>query len=79
MLDRIIARFSCDACGAEIEVELDAARKPPLNGSLYEAAEDGLRAGGHGEFATSVQNDRHLCGRCTVKADKKAEREECQS
>lgn len=61
----IKATFSCDECGTVFAVGLDAAYCPPTNWSLMDVAEDQVRAG-----LQSVQDNKHLCRKCTMKADK---------
>lgn len=77
MIVDIKAKFSCDECGTEFIVSIDPPYEPPAGWSMFDVAEDAIRGGqdyedGHepqSDYIGSVQDDRHLCGRCTRKAD----------
>lgn len=73
MLINIQATFACDECGDKFVVKLDPASTfIHDNWSLFDEAEDAVRGG---VFVvptgdpTSVQDDEHLCGACTAKAE----------
>jgi len=84
-LSYIRARFRCDGCMAWFEVELDAAsERLPEDWSFFDIAVDAVR-GGHIEAAQhraaedgfcSVQDDKHLCAKCTREEDEKHPEEE---
>lgn len=77
MIVEIKAKFSCDECGTEFLVSMDPATDPPAGWSVFDLAEDAIRAGhdyedGHepqSDWIGSVEGDRHLCGKCTRKSD----------
>lgn len=76
MLVEIEAKFSCDDCGTEFIVRLDPAAVPEFGWTLFEEAEDAIRAGSEyrdgferpGAIG-SVDDGRHYCDRCTLKHD----------
>lgn len=68
-LKSIDATFECDECGAEFEASLDESYEPPPGWAMFDVAVDAIRAG----IWESVEDDKHLCRRCTAKADKAAE------
>ena len=77
------AAFSCDGCGCEFQVELDTAYPFKKGRTIFDEAVDTVRGGicevtaapKHLRWANvgmcSVQNDKHLCPRCTREADDK--------
>ena len=76
MLAEIKARFSCDDCGTEFLIAIDPASQPPEGWSMFDMAEDAICGwldyeDGHDEDEPggggSVEDDRHLCRRCTRK------------
>lgn len=73
MLINIQATFACDECGDKFVVKLDPASTfIHDNWSLFDEATDAVAGGVAVEpmdDPTSVQNDKHLCGACTAKAD----------
>lgn len=79
MIVNIEAKFACDNCGTEFFTPLDPAKVPLSEWSLFDVAEDSIRAGfgyydGHdddrGIGSGSVGGDgRHYCARCTRKYD----------
>lgn len=62
----IIARFSCDGCGARFGVEMDNASTLPDGWTLTELAVDAVRGG---PVLCSVQDGMELCAACTAVAD----------
>jgi hypothetical protein len=63
-IQSIVATFECDACGKSFRVVLDPATE--INGaSIADAADNELK----GYFDLSIQQEMHLCGTCTRKAD----------
>lgn len=80
MIQHIEAQFSCDDCGTEFTVKLDPAYIPPTSPtswSIFDVAEDAIRAGLTYEDATDdlgkigsvSKSGRHYCNRCTKKHD----------
>lgn len=81
-LRSIRARFACDRCGATFSVEMDPAYVPPVDWSLFDAAEDAARGSVRYEGplhpdgfqgSSSVDGQSHLCGPCTAINDEKEE------
>lgn len=84
-LYKIEAVFTCDGCGCQFKVELDAAQPARKGRTFFDIAVDEVRGGSctviaaskHLNWANvgmcSVQNDKHLCPKCTREADKAAE------
>jgi hypothetical protein len=73
----IKAKFSCDECGTEFVVSMDPSFSAPPDLTLFDLAEDAISSGrdyedGHEPsmgYTGSVDDGRHLCGRCTHEAD----------
>lgn len=80
MIVEVEAKFSCDECGTEFVLSLDPAYSPPNGWSVFEIAEDAIRAGrqySDGAGVTSglggVDGDgRHYCDSCNSKRGEKA-------
>lgn len=75
-LIHIRAHFNCDECGSQFSVGLAADYEPPDGWCLFECAEDAVRGScdyedklQRGGVASSVQDEKHLCSKCTERAD----------
>lgn len=80
-IELIKALFNCDGCGCQFSVLIDNAQKVPDGWDLYDIAVDAVR-GSIGyqdrtqkQGSSSVQDDKHLCAKCTRAADDNAEGE----
>jgi hypothetical protein len=82
-LIHIRAHFDCDECGKQFSVGIAADYEPPAGWCVFDVAVDAVRGsvdydekGYVGGLSSSVQNDKHLCRTCTVKADEASPDEE---
>lgn len=78
-LKNIQANMECDGCGVPFSVEIEASSEPPSDWNMFDVAVDAVRGSlGYRDreingcvFGSSVQNDKHLCRRCTAAEDKR--------
>lgn len=79
MLQKVQAHFVCDTCSKAFAVRIDSAVRPRAGWSVFEIAEDAIRAGLDYEDENpipggfgAVDNGNHYCVQCAVAVEAEA-------